>query len=223
MPLLTQLRQALLQLLGAQRVLQHHRHEQLGRKKRQSGELQVDRAIGDGVAQLHAAVGGEAHNVARIGFVDGLAALAHEGHHAGRAQLFGGALHLQLHARRVLAGGHAHKGDAVAVVRVHIRLHLEHHTRKSGVLGAYFGHHRLLVDHQRTGAVLRLGRLIYQRVQHLHHTKIIHARAKENRGLLARQKRGMVPGGRRAGGQLHAVMRGFKLMPEALQQRCFVG
>jgi hypothetical protein len=47
-----QLRQALLQLFGAQGVAQHDGHEQFRRKKRQAGELQVDAAVGDGVAQL---------------------------------------------------------------------------------------------------------------------------------------------------------------------------
>ena len=53
--------------------------------------------FGDGVAQLHAAVGGKADDVARIGFLHGFAALAHEGDDAGGAQLFGGALHFHLH------------------------------------------------------------------------------------------------------------------------------
>ena len=89
--------------------------------------MQVDAAVGNGVAQLHAAVGGKAHDVAGIGLFHRLAALAHKGHHAGGAQLFGGAHDLEFHARRVLAAGHAHKGNAVAVVGVHIGLHLEHH------------------------------------------------------------------------------------------------
>jgi hypothetical protein len=97
---LAQLHQALLQLLGAQRVLQHHGHEQLGREEGQAGELQAG-AVGDGVAQLHAAVDGEADDVAGVGLVHRFAALAHEGHHAGRAQLLAGALHLHLHARRI--------------------------------------------------------------------------------------------------------------------------
>ena len=38
-----ELGQALLQLLGAQRVLQHHGHEEFGREEGQAGELQVAR------------------------------------------------------------------------------------------------------------------------------------------------------------------------------------
>ena len=83
-----QLGQALLQLFGTQRVLEHHGHEHFGREEGQAGVHQVDAAIGDGVAQLHAAMGGKAHDVTRVGFFHRLAALAHEGHHAGGAQLF---------------------------------------------------------------------------------------------------------------------------------------
>jgi hypothetical protein len=86
-----------------------------GREEGQAGELQR-RAVGDGVAQLHAAVRGEADDVARVGLVHRFAALAHEGDHAGGAQLLGRALHAHLHAGGELARGHAHEGDAVAVV-----------------------------------------------------------------------------------------------------------
>ena len=80
-----QLGQALLQLLGAQRVFQHHRHEHLRRKEGQAGELQSHAAVGDGVAQLHAAVGGKADDVTGISLFHRLAPLAHEGDHAGWA------------------------------------------------------------------------------------------------------------------------------------------
>ena len=187
-------------MLGAQRVFEHHRHKHLGRKKRQAGVLQVDRAVGNRVAQLHAAVGGKADDVTGIGFFHRLAALAHKGDHAGGAQLFGGADDLELHARRVLARSHAHKGDAVAVVGVHIGLHLEDHAAKGLVLRLHFLHHRLAVDLHGAGAALRRGCQIHQSVQHFHHTKVVHARAKKHRGLFACQKGGVVPGGGCAGG-----------------------
>ena len=123
----TQLVQTLLQLFGAQWVFQNHRHEHFGCKKRQTSELQR-RSIGDGVAQLHTTVGGETNDVARIRFVHRFAPLRQEGHHRGGAQLFGGALHFELHAGFVLPRGHAHKRNAVAVVGIHIGLHFEHHT-----------------------------------------------------------------------------------------------
>jgi hypothetical protein len=107
-----------------------------GAKKGRPGVLQVQRAVGDGVAQLHAAVGREADDVARVGLVDRLAPLREEGDHRRRPQFLGGALHLQLHAGRVLARGHAHEGDAVAVRGVHVGLHLEHDAGEGGVVGA---------------------------------------------------------------------------------------
>ena len=99
----SQLGQALLELFGAQRVFKHHGHKQLWRKKGQTGELQAHTAVGDGVAQLNAAVGGKAHNVSGIGLVHRLAPLAHKGHHRGGAQFFSGALHFELHAGVVAA------------------------------------------------------------------------------------------------------------------------
>ena len=149
-----QLLEAGLQLLGAQWVLQNHGHEQLGCEKRQAGELQGC-AIGDGVAQLHAAMRGEADDVAGKRFVHRFAALAQEGDHRGGAQLFGAALHLEFHAGFVLTRGNAHKGDAVAVVGVHVGLHLEHHPRKTSVFRLHGFVHRLLVDHQMAGAWAR--------------------------------------------------------------------
>ena len=53
---LAQLRQALLKLLGAQRIAQDHGHEEFRREEGQAGELQR-RAIGDGVAELGMRVG----------------------------------------------------------------------------------------------------------------------------------------------------------------------
>ena len=150
-----QLRQALLQLLGTQRVFEYHGHKHLGRKKRQAGVLQVDRAIGNRVAQLHPAVGGKAHNVAGISLFHCFAALAHKSYHAGGAQLFGGAHYLELHAWRVLARSHAHKGDAIAVVGIHVGLHLEDHAAKGLVFGLHFLHHRLAVDLHGAGTALR--------------------------------------------------------------------
>ena len=122
----TQLLQAGLQLFGAQRVFQDHGHEHLGGEKRQTGELQ-GRTVGDGVTELHATVGGEANDVTRIGLVHRFASLAQKCHHRGGAQFFAAALYFQFHARRITARGHAHKGNAVAVVGVHIGLHFEHH------------------------------------------------------------------------------------------------
>ena len=123
----TQLCQAGAQLLAAQRVGHFNGAEHLGCKKRQAGELQRF-AFGQRVAQLQHAVVGYADDVAGKGSVEQLAALAHEADHGVRPQLFAAAHHLQAHAARELAAGHAQKRDAVAVRRVHIGLDLENHT-----------------------------------------------------------------------------------------------
>ena len=148
---------------------------------------------------------GEADDVARVGLVHRLTALRHKGHHRGRAQFFAGALHLHLHARGVLAAGHAHKSDAVAVVLVHIGLHLEHHARETFVFrvdGALFA----LAVHLGEGDA-RAGwrRHIDHRVQHFHHTKVVHTGAEEHGRELASQEVRVVPFGGSALGQLHAV------------------
>ena len=220
---LAKLCQTLLQLFGAKRVLQHHRHEHFRCKKGQAGVEQVHRAVGDGVTQLHTAVGGKAHDVTRVGLFHGLAALAHEGHHRRGAQLLGGAHDFELHAWRVLARCHAHKSNAVAVVGVHIRLHLEHHATKRVIVGLHIADDGLLVDHKRTGALAWRWRQIDQRVQYFHHTKIIDTGAKEHGGLLTRQKRLTIKAGRCAGGQLHTLEGGVNLELEALRQRVGVG
>ena len=189
------LRQALLQLLGAQWIFQHHGGEQFWRKEGQASELKIDRAIGDGVAELHAAVRRKANDVAGIGLVHRLPSLAHEGDNAGWPQFFCSAHDLELHARRVLARSHAHEGNAVTVIRVHVGLHFEHDTREGFVLGLHDLNHRLLVDDKRTGAWSWRGRQINQRLQHFHHTKIVDAGPKEDGGLPAGQKGLAVPVG----------------------------
>src|SRR3990167_151997 len=212
---LAQLGQALLQLLGAQRVFQHHGHEHFGREEGQAGELQAG-AVGDGVAQLHAAVRGEADDVAGVGFFDGLAALAHEGDHAGGAQFLGGALHLELHARRVFARRHAHEGDAVAVVGVHVGLHLEDHASKAFVFGLNGLYDGLLVDFECAHARAGRRRHVHHGVEHFHDTEVVDTGAEEHRGELAGQKILVAPRGRGAHRQFHALERIVKRLAKAL-------
>ena len=94
-------------------------------------------SVGDGVAKLHAAVGGKADDVARVGFIHSFAPLAQEGDYAGGAQFFGGALYLELHACGVFTAGYAHKGNAVAVVGIHIGLHFKDYACKVAVFGLH--------------------------------------------------------------------------------------
>ena len=75
--LLAELRQAGLQLLGAQRVGDFDAAEHLGREERQAGVLQR-LAFGERVAELQHAVVGDADDVAGEGLVEQLAALRQE-------------------------------------------------------------------------------------------------------------------------------------------------
>ena len=176
-----------MQLFGSQRVFQQHRHEQLWRKKRQASELQVA-AIGDGVAQLHATVGGETNDVACKRFFNRFAPLAEKRHHRRRAQFLGAALHFEFHAGRVFARGHSNKRNSVAVIGIHVGLHFEHHARKTAVFGLHGFFHHLLVDQQRALASLGKGCQVHQRIEHFHHPKIVDPGTKKNRRLLATQK-----------------------------------
>ena len=60
-------------------------------------------AVGDGVAQLHAAVRGESNDVPGISFFNSFAPLAEKRHHRGGPQFFGAALYLEFHAGRIFA------------------------------------------------------------------------------------------------------------------------
>ena len=62
--------------------------------------------------------------------------------------LLASALHFEFHAGGVLARGHAHKRNAVAVRGVHVGLHLKHHACEGGVFGLHFFDDRLLVHNQ---------------------------------------------------------------------------
>ncbi len=67
-------------------------------------------------------------DVARPGLFHVRAVARHKGQRVGDHHIFAGAHLTQLHAFFIFTGNHAHKGDAVAVFRVHVRLNLEHET-----------------------------------------------------------------------------------------------
>ena len=122
---LGQLLQALLQGLGAQRVLQDHAAEQFRREVGNAVEFQRF-ALGEGVADLDGAVVVQADDVAGIGLFDILAAVGLKGNRIGDLYALADAHMVHLHALVELARTNAHEGDAVAVGRVHVRLDLEH-------------------------------------------------------------------------------------------------
>ncbi len=91
---------------------------------------------------------GQAHNVARISLVRDGALLREEELRRGDRHHLAGAHQFRLHAARQLARTHAHKGDAVTMVGVHVRLNLEHEA----------GHLRLARLHHAGRAFLRARR-----------------------------------------------------------------
>src|SRR5690606_11614114 len=141
---LGQLLQALAQLLGFQRVLQAHAAEQFRGEVRNAGEAHV-LAGGEGVADLDGAVVVQADDVAAVGFLQALAVAGEEGQGVADLDVLADAHMAHLHALLVLAGAHAHEGDAVAVLGVHVRLDLEHEAAE-GRLG---GQHLALLGHAR--------------------------------------------------------------------------
>ena len=204
----TQLGQAGAQLFAAQRVGHFHAADDFRCEERQAGELQVF-AFGQRVAELQHAVVGNADDVACKGLVQQLAPLRQEAHHRVGAQVLAAAHHPQLHAAFEVTAGQAHKGDAVAVRRVHVGLDLEHHAGEFGLLG---------LNHPLDGWALARGRRqVHQCVQHLAHTEVVDGRAEQHRRLFAVEKLRFVKGGRGACHQLQLVTRLLELGAEARQ------
>ena len=110
---------------------------------------------------MHALVGHERHRVAEL-------------HLAAEAQV------AHLHRRRVAARAHAEERDAVAVLRVHVRLDLEHEA----------GERRLGRLHDARAAVARLRRRrpVDQRLQDLLHAEVVDAGAEEHAASAGRRE-----------------------------------
>src|SRR6185437_5581792 len=83
-------------------------------------------AFGERVADAERAVVGNADDVAGIGLVRDRAVLGEEELRACQRHALAGAHELRLHAAAELAGTQPREGDAVAVVRIHVGLDLEH-------------------------------------------------------------------------------------------------
>jgi hypothetical protein len=78
---------------------------------------------------------GDADNVAGLRLLGEVALAGEEKHRGLHRHLPPGADVLQFHAALEPAGGDPHKGDAVAVLRVDIGLHLEDETGDTWLLG----------------------------------------------------------------------------------------
>jgi hypothetical protein len=119
------------------------------REVRDARDLDVG-ALGERVADAERAVIGNADNVAGHRFVGQLAVVAEKEHRVGDADVLAGAHVAQLHAALERARRQAEERDAVAMVGVHVGLHLEHEAGDLRLAG---------IDRRRLGRLRpRLGR-----------------------------------------------------------------
>src|SRR3989344_1971161 len=126
-PLLAEFAQALLQLLGLDRVARARGAKQLRREIRNALEAQ-GLALGEGIADLQLAVVVDADDVAGNGVVHAHAFVGEERARVGELDLASEALVLHLHARGVTPGTNTEERDAVAVPGIHVCLDLEYKT-----------------------------------------------------------------------------------------------
>ncbi len=129
--------QTLAQLLGFEWIFQAYTAEKLGRKVRNTDEVHVF-AQGERIANLDGAVVVQADDVTGVGIFQPLAVAGEKGQRIGNLDVFFDAYMAHLHALFVLAGAHAHKGNAVTVARVHIGLYFEHKAREIVFRGQHF-------------------------------------------------------------------------------------
>jgi len=122
--------------------------------------------------------------------------------------LAAGAGVMDLHAGLVAAGTDAEERDAVAVLRVHVRLDLEHETGERRLGG---------IDLARA-AVARLRRRgpLDQRLQDFAHAEVVDAGAEEDRSLAAGEEGGDVERRARAADEVDVVQQRGEFVGEQL-------
>ena len=175
---LAQLGQAFLQLLEFQRIAQARATEQLGREVGNAGEMQR-LASGKAVADRDGAVVVDADHVAGVGGLDDFPIRGHEGQRVRQLHFLAGARLQGLHAGVEAAGADAQKGDAVAVLRIHVRLDLEHEAREGFLIRRHFS--------RGGGAWLGRRRVFDEKVEQQLHAEVVHRRTEEHRCLFAGQ------------------------------------
>ena len=126
--------QCLAQLLGLGRVLERDAAQDFGREIGEAGEAQAG-FFGQRVAHAQRPMIGDTDNVARKGLVGQFAVLREEEDRRMNGERLARAGWRQLHAAAELARNETHEGDAVAVHRVHVRLHLEDEARHFALVG----------------------------------------------------------------------------------------
>ena len=172
------------QMLRLHRVLDPHPAQDLGREARQPGDPDLG-ALGQRVAEAQDAVIGDADDVAGPGLLGQVALARQEEHRVLHGYSAAGAQILQLHAALEMPRAQPHKGDAVAVLRVDIGLHLEHEPGNRRFSGQY---------RPRPGSVYRRLRPRRRRqqghpTQQFAHPEIVQRAAEENRRQVALAER----------------------------------
>ena len=173
---LAELIQALVQRLGFERVAQHHALEQLGREVRNTGKGQLF-TFGKTIADSDGAVVVDADDIARPGGLGVFAPVGHERDGIAHTDILARAQMAHLHAFLVMARADAHKGDPVAMLRVHIGLDLKHEARQRLFCGRHLARGGL--------ASLRGRRPLDERVQQRADAEVVDRRSKKHRCDLA--------------------------------------
>src|SRR6185503_215344 len=181
--LLPELLQAFLQLLRLERIARPRDAEKLRGEVRNSLEAQ-GLALGQRVANLQQPVIVDADDVAGDSILARHALVRHERHHVAELHLASDALMLHFHRRPIAPRANAKKRDAIAMLRIHIGLDLEHETGKRRF--------HWLHDTRSGVARLRRGRPLDQRLQDFLYAEIVDARAEEDRRLTPGQEFGEV-------------------------------
>ena len=161
------------QMLRLHRVGDVDAAQDLGGEARQPGDAEVG-GFGQRVADAEAAVVRDAENVAGPGLLGEIALARQEEHRVLHRHRLAGARILQLHAAAETPRAHPHKGDAVAMLRVDIGLHLED---KAGDL-VFFRLYDARLRRLRAGRRRQLGNA----AQQLAHPEIVQRAAEKHRG-----------------------------------------
>ena len=146
---------------------------------RNSGKLKA-LTLGEGIANLDSAVVMQADDIAgnRLFHQHPLSRL--EGHCVGDFHILANAHMPHFHTLAVAPGAHPHKGDAITMTRIHVRLDLEHKTTQRVLAGSHMARDRV--------PALRRWRPLHELVEHFPHPEITQGSAKEHRAQLTRQE-----------------------------------
>ena len=169
--LLGHLLQGLAQLLRLHGVGELDAAQDLGREGRDAVEGEV-LALRQRVADAERAVVRDADDVAREGLVRDRPVLREEELRGGERDGLARAHELRLHAALEAAGADAHEGDAVAVVRVHVRLDLEDEARHAALVGRDEALVGLLAARRRRDGG--------ERIDEVAHAEVLERRAEED-------------------------------------------